>query len=151
MYHTIIKSLERNIIMLTNAPSLDEFEKRSLIYSLRGRMDLLRAKKLSLENMLADLKLPLSPDEVLPTDKMINPPSFFQSTVQDIVQEIRGILNAHFAVYEKLAIINAPKAPLKRTKEQFECIRSEFIQYANKQLDAMVLELNENNHRVTKV
>lgn len=124
----------------SNVPSLDPFEKSSLIYSLKGRVKLLRAKRSIFKEALSQAQIPLAPNEVLSTDEVINPPSFFRRTPHDIVQEIRGILCGNFAIYEKLSIINTPKAPVKRTKEEFAALYPEFVKFAKEEFDILVSE-----------
>jgi hypothetical protein len=125
----------------------DEFEKSSLYHSLKQRVNLLRiycnVKKLGLADLLADAKRPLYPNEVLSTDKTINPPSFFRRKPTDIVQEIRAILLGDFVTYEKLSIINTPKSFSTRTMEAFTSMRPKFTAYAIEQFDLLVPELND--------
>lgn len=132
-----------SIVSDSKGPTLSRLEKESLVHCLTQRINLLRRVEKSDKQLLAMVTLPISPEEVISIDKIVNPPSFFQRKPQDIAQEVRGILDGHFAICEKLSIINSPRFPMKRTAEEFKALQAEFKQYANAQLESLFPALKD--------
>lgn len=130
---------------VSDVPPLTRVEKYCIEQTLAKRVRLLlRSEEIESKALFDAAKLPISSDEIVLVNKMRPAPSFFARDPKDLVQEIRGVLQGRFDICTQLGVISARGLPV-RTADEFEFIKTTFVNHANEKFNELFPEQNHND------